>query len=316
MNPLHSTVIIGAGISGLLVARGLVAAGHPVVVLEKSRGFGGRLAVKRVGDATFDSGAQFLTAREPDFVALVQAWSQAGLLARWPGSAHRWIGTPAMTALPKSLAAGLDIRREHRALAVRRVDGGWEIAIEDQAPLTATRLVLACPVPQALALLDAGGVTLPSEIHPGLAELTYSPCLALLAVLAGPSAVPGEGLALGPEPVRWLADNTKKGISPAVPAAVTIHAGPEFSATHYTAPEPAVTAALLAAVGPLLGAPVVTTALHRWKFSEPKATYAELSLWLPDLALGFAGDAFGGPKVEGAARSGIALAARMGGTGG
>jgi predicted NAD/FAD-dependent oxidoreductase len=311
MSPPPSTLIIGAGLSGLLVARELAAAGEPVVILEKSRGFGGRLAVKRVGEATFDSGAQFLTAREPEFAARVQGWSQAGWLTRWPGSEHRWIGVPAMTALPKALASGLDIRREHRALAVCRVNDHWEIAIENHAPLTAARLVLTCPVPQALALLAAGGVTLPPAIHTGLAALTYAPCLALLVTLAGPSAVPAEGLVLGPEPVRWLADNTKKGVAPGVPAAVTIHAGPEFSATHYAAPEPAVTAALLAAIGPQLSAPVVTTALHRWKFAEPQATYPEPSVWLPELALGFAGDAFGGPKIEGAARSGLALAERI-----
>ena len=56
---------------------------------------------------------------------------------------------------------------------------------------------------------------------------------------------------------------------------------------------------------------MVSTTLHRWKFSEPKTTHAERCVWLPDVALGFAGDAFGGPKVEGAALSGLALAAQV-----
>jgi hypothetical protein len=60
-----------------------------------------------------------------------------------------------------------------------------------------------------------------------------------------------------------------------------------------------------------LGAPVVNVALQRWKFSEPAATYAQPCVWLPDLGLGLAGDAFGGPRVEGAALSGLALAERM-----
>jgi predicted NAD/FAD-dependent oxidoreductase len=307
-------VIIGAGLSGLLLARQLGARGERPVVLEKSRGFGGRLATKRLGEAACDSGAQFFTGRDPAFAALVEDWRQQGLVAPWPGSMQRWVGRPTMTAVPKALAAGVDVRREHKAVAVRRDSGAgtWTIALESGAELAATRLVLTCPVPQALALLDAGAVALPADTRAALDRLTYHPCLALLAVLDGPSAVPVEGVAPTEPPLRWVADNTKKGVSPGVPAAVTIHAAPEFSTAHYTAPEPEVTAALLAAARPWLGsAGVVATALHRWKFSEPKATHPERSLWLPELGLGFAGDSFGGPKVEGAALSGLDLAARL-----
>ena len=49
----ETIAVVGAGISGLLVARALQARGGNVVVLEKSRGLGGRLATKRVGEAVF-----------------------------------------------------------------------------------------------------------------------------------------------------------------------------------------------------------------------------------------------------------------------
>ncbi len=304
------TVIIGAGLSGLLLARTLQTAGHAVIVLEKSRGYGGRMATKRVGDTVFDQGAQFFTARSPAFQTLVDEWTRAGLIADWPGSAHRrLIGRPAMTAVPKALAAGLDIRREHKTAALRRLaGGGWEITLDQQPVLLAARVLLTCPVPQALALLDAGAVTLPATTRAALDTLTYHPCLALLAVLSAPSAVPAGGLALTDGPVRWLADNVKKGVAHGVAAAVTIHAAPEFSHAHYTASEAEVAAMLLPVVAAHLGAPVVSATLHRWKFSEPKTTHASPCVWLPELALGFAGDAFGGPKVEGAALSGLALA--------
>ena len=42
--PLHPTVIIGAGISGLATASHLLLFNHPVIVLEKSRCVGGRIA--------------------------------------------------------------------------------------------------------------------------------------------------------------------------------------------------------------------------------------------------------------------------------
>lgn len=299
--------VIGAGISGLLLARRLQAAGATVVVLEKSRGYGGRLATKRVGGAVFDQGAQFFTARDPEFIAQAGAWRAAGLVTDWPGPAQgRLVGQPAMTAVPKALAEGLDIRREHKATtACRLADGTWELLIENQPAMRAGRLLLTSPVPQSLALLAAGGVTLPAPLPGTLSLLTYHPCLALLVVLAGPSAVPSEGVAFSSGPVRWLADNVRKGIAQNVPAAVTVHAAPDFSAAHYGRSEAEIAARLLPVVAPWLGAPVVSATLHRWKFSEPRTTHPERCVWLPEMGLGFAGDAFGGPRVEGAALSGL-----------
>ncbi len=305
----HTTVISGAGISGLLLARGLAARGAEVIVLEKSRGYGGRMATKRVGEASFDSGAQFFTVRDPEFAAVVADWQANGWVKAWPDSPHRrLVGNPAMTAVPKALAEGITILREHKVTAARRhTCGCWELEIENQGLIRAERVLFTCPVPQALAVLAAGEFTLPSTVGPALAELTYHPCLALLVSLAGPSAVPPEGLALTDGPVRWLADNVKKGLAQTAPAAVTVQASAEFSAQNYGRPEAEIAALLLPVVERWLGAPVVSTTLHRWKFSEPKTTYAERCVWLPELGLGFAGDAFGGPKIEGAAVSALAL---------
>lgn len=313
MNAPHYA-IIGAGISGLLLARSLKAAGASVVVVEKSRGYGGRLATKRVGEAVFDQGAQFFTVRDPEFAVQAEAWRAAGLVTDWPGPAPgRLVGRPAMTAVPKGLAEGLDIRREHKVTAASRgADGTWELVVETQPSIRAGRLLLTSPVPQSLALLAAGGVPLPAPAQVSLSQLAYHPCLALLVVLAAPSTVPPEGVAFTTGSVRWLADNVRKGIVQNVPAAVTIHAAAAFSAEHYGHSEAEIAALLLPVVAPWLGAPVVSATLHRWKFSEPKTTHPERCVWLPELGLGFAGDAFGGPRVEGAALSGLALAAAVG----
>jgi predicted NAD/FAD-dependent oxidoreductase len=309
----NTTVIIGAGISGLVLARKLVAAGAAVVVLEKSRGLGGRMATKRVGESVYDQGAQYFTVRDPAFAELVEGWRELGLVKNWADSPHRrLVGAPGMTAVPKALAEGLEILREHKVTAARRHECGcWELDVEGQGIVRAERVLFTCPVPQALAVLKSGEVVLPEPVARELGALQYHPCLALLVTLAGSSAVPAEGVAPADGPVRWIADNVKKGIAQNAPAAVTIHASAEFAEANYGLPEAEVAAKLLPVVEAMLGAPVVATTLHRWKFSEPKTTHRERCVWLPELALGFAGDAFGGPKVEGAVLSGLALAERV-----
>jgi renalase len=318
MNPvLEDVVIVGAGLTGLLLARELRAKGRRPVLLEKSRGPGGRMSTKRLEGAVFDQGAQFFTARTPRFAAEIESWCEAGVATPWPdGAPYRYIGSPAMNAVGKHLSAGLEIRREAKVLAVKRNAGAWEVSVENQPALLARETVLTAPVPQSLALLASGGVALPDELATELRGLNYHPCLALMLTLAGPSALPAGGLA--PEdggPVRWIADNTKKGVSSGVPAAVTVHLAPTFSEEHYSRSETEVLALVSPVITPWLGATVTGVALHRWRYSEPKARHREPCVWVPELRLGIAGDAIGGPRVEGAATSAFALADRMAGGG-
>ena len=54
--------IIGAGVAGLTCAQQLHQAGYKVVVLEKSRGVGGRMATRRIEETYVDHGVRYLGA--------------------------------------------------------------------------------------------------------------------------------------------------------------------------------------------------------------------------------------------------------------
>ncbi|MFP4200120.1 MAG: phytoene desaturase family protein, partial [Clostridia bacterium] len=56
-----SVVVIGAGLGGLSAAVSLAASGHPVVVLEKNRHFGGKLNELEDEGFRFDLGPSILT---------------------------------------------------------------------------------------------------------------------------------------------------------------------------------------------------------------------------------------------------------------
>ena len=76
--------VIGAGLAGLAAARELQAAGHQVVVFDKGRGPGGRLSSRRAEPFAFDHGAQYFTARDPEFRHELEGWLEAGVVARRP----------------------------------------------------------------------------------------------------------------------------------------------------------------------------------------------------------------------------------------
>lgn len=306
-----NTVIIGAGIAGLVAARVLQDAGARVAVLEKSRDPGGRLATKRVGDAVFDQGAQYFTVKDPRFAAWVSRWERDGLVAPWPGGTQgRYIGRPNMAALAKALAEGLDIKRQHAVTALGCCGDHWCVDVEGHGCLRAERILLTAPPPQALALLKAGDFTVPEPLLSQLKALTYDPCLALLVTVTGRSRLPQEGVRRESGVVRWAADNQTKGVSVNA-AAITLHLSAEFSVANYGRPDDEVLELVRAEAEALIGATITGATLHRWKFGHARAMHPEPFFWWPEEQLGFAGDAFGGAKVEGAALSGLALAERV-----
>jgi renalase len=319
----RSCVVVGAGISGLLAARELAAAGWRVVVLDKGRGVGGRMATRRLENGTFDHGAQFFTVRSDRFGKLVQEWSGEGVVEEWSrGFADaegrqnedghpRYRGSRGMSSVADHLARGLDVRTGERVVDVKIRDKVWEARTEAGSQVAGTALLLTAPVPQSLALFE-GGSALSEEAKQRLAEISYSPCLALMALMDGPTGVPEPGgIQIKGEPLDWIGDNQRKGISEA--PAITIHAGPEWSREYFEADDTSVAASLLAFAGEQLAtdlpARVLETSLVRWRYSWVTQPHPEPCFVASgDPPLLFAGDAFGPSKVEGAALSGLAAA--------
>ena len=335
-------VIIGAGIAGLAAAAELVASGRRVVVLEKSRGVGGRMATRRVGEAVCDHGAQFFTVRSPAFGGMVAEAHEAGAVATWcegfsqaasidaavmpatDGHA-RWRGMSGMTDLPKRLTSQLPpdrcvLQTAVKVAAIGVADGRVRISLDpgpeagESITMDAAAVIVTSPVPQSLDLFAAGGLLggeggIAPEVQQQLATVHYDPSFALMLVLDRPSLVPPPGgIQFAGGPISWLADNQQKGIS-SVPA-LTIHASGAFSRQHFDDPLEQVAATLIELVRPWIdGEPataIIDQSLHRWKFATPMTIIPEpLVAVVTSPPIVCCGDAFGGPKVEGAASSGL-----------
>ena len=319
----RSCVIVGAGISGLLAANTLNQEGWTVTVLDKGL-VGGRMATRRVGEGTFDHGAQFFTVRGERFAGLVEGWLTAGVATEWTrGFADaegqpnedghpRYRGSEGMTSIPKHIAQGLDVRTEERVVGVDEGDDCWEVVCDSGLRVAGDALVLGAPVPQALKLISSGGYTPPDGAKRQLEAVSYDPCLALMVLLEGPTGVPEPGgMQIKGEPLDWIGDNKRKGISGA--PGITVHAGPKWSRSHFEDGESEVIDSMISFAGDRLGgdlAPAVfETSLARWRYSWVTNPHPDPYLVASENPpLLFCGDAFGQPKVEGAALSGLAAA--------
>jgi predicted NAD/FAD-dependent oxidoreductase len=273
-----------------------------------------------VNDGVFDHGAQFFTVRSDRFREIVQSWISAGVDEEWTrGFADasgeyqedghpRYKGTHGMTGIAEHLAQKLDVLTGGEVSGLSQGERGWEVLVG--SIVYASEGLLLTP-PSALALVDDNGVPLPEEARQVLENIDYAPCIAVMAYLDGPGEVPDPGgVQVGGDPLFWIADNRKKGISAA--PAVTIHAGPEFSREHAHSDDLTITRLLLEEAKDYVRTGVQATAVYRWEYSQPTNPHDEPFVYVegpPPLI--FCGDAYAGPKVEGAVTSGLAAAGKL-----
>lgn len=307
--------IIGAGLAGLVAATELAREGVATVVVDKSRAVGGRMSSRTVGAGRFDQGAQHIGARDAAFGRQMARWVEAGVAREWfrtRGRAGpvepRFVGVGGMRFIPEDLAAGLDVRTGVTVHAVERSAAGIIAEVDGGVTIAARGVILTPPLPQLLALVDAGGLALPADLRSRLAAVGYDACLAVMADLDGPSGLPDGHLSFGDGPVAWLGDNQHKGTS-ATPT-LTIHSSAPFAAEHLEADPDDWTRALCAAAAEHVEATIVEARGHRWRYAEPRTTFDEGAVAVPgDAPVVLAGEVFAGAKVEGAFVSGRTAAA-------
>ena len=211
--------VIGAGLSGLICARQLRAAGYQVCVIDKSRGLGGRMATRRVtGLVRVDHGLRYWQ-NDAAIAPLTEELISAGVLTAWPANSYTlvadgqveplsqpqpvYIAPDGMSAVAKYLAQGLipdetlltQSKVTRLTLESQPHESGWRIDCEDNKVIMARQCAIAIPAPQAAELLAQTFATLdpsaaekaggePSGLDTLMSQLkavTYDPCLTVLA---------------------------------------------------------------------------------------------------------------------------------------
>lgn len=278
------------------------------------------MATRRFAGGRADHGAQLFTSRDLRFQMIVDEWLGESIAKRWYVSEGselgaqgyvRYCGKHGMTDPAKWIAESLDVRKETRVDKVEydTTDQKWIIWVEGEAKFECQALFLTAPLPQSLMLLEAGDASLDISVHDELKGIRYHKGITVIARLDGPAGVSSHGgLRVNKNPITWIGDNQAKGISPEVPL-ITIHTHPAFAEEHWHHPDEDCVPLILSTAQPHLKATIVEWQCHRWNYSFPVNPWHELSVQDIDRNLYLAGDAFGGPRVEGAALSGLMAAA-------
>jgi predicted NAD/FAD-dependent oxidoreductase len=290
-------------------------------------------------DRTFDHGAPFFTVATAAFERSVEPWIAAGVCARWNARAATWrdgalvideprsdrvVGVPTMSAVPRHLAATLDVRLSCTVESLDRHEAAWGLTVRHrgddpvvEGPFDA--VVIAMPPPQAARLIGdrSSRLTdalsrLPMVTHwvsllsiasslEGVPDVISMPDDEVLQMLVREDSKPGRARIEGRS--RWVAQ-----------------ARSDWSSVRYDADPDAVGAeierASCRALGAILARPldpstVECAAAHRWGAARPAIVADGACLDDPAAHLVVCGDAFGDTGVESAVLSGLAAATRV-----
>ena len=314
-----SVAVVGAGLAGIACARRLVAAGVAARVFESQRAPGGRLATRRFAVASFDHGAQYLTATDPEFRGLLESGEAAGAAARWtPGWPDRrapgdlWVGSPTMNALPRYLAEGLDVEYGARIVRIERGRRGWTL-LDDRGAAHSdyTAIALALPAPAAAALAGAR-----TPLAARVRSVPMAPCWTTLLAFDAPLSGVPDAAFTGDGMLAWYARNSSKPGRDARESWV-LHATADWSRVEFDQPAQNVQRALAdrfsERIGRALPCALVSDG-HRWRYARVEMPLGEPCLLDRDAGIGFCGDWCLDARAEAAWLSGAALGSALAAT--
>lgn len=298
-------IVIGAGLSGLSIAHFIQhQLQKKVLVLEKSRGVGGRLATRRGDQCTFDHGAQFYKLRQTTQL-LHQLCSSQNSSRLWfhENNNDHFVGTRGMTSIAKCLSHSLNIQLNQRAITLKLSDGLWTLITEDNSYCECKNLILTAPLPQSLELLNNNSIVYNQDLsmigyHSALVFLIERP-ITLTNVLKKPYSE------INNDKIFSISDQKSKGLSNK--EAWTVTMSPQWSAQYFNCNDEEILSYGLSALQSLI--PDLTyekIQLKKWKYSHPIQPYHQ-KFYNNENNLFLAGDGFAGGSINGAIESAKAL---------
>lgn len=280
---MKTVAIVGAGLSGLVVARRLESFAK-VIVFEKSRGPGGRIATRRAAGYEFDHGAQFFTARTEAFRRYLEPLLSTGVVAEWSArfaeldrnrvvATRTWshdyphlVGVPGMNSIGKYLSAGLDVRFNTPVANVEQNDGQWVLLDNAGNRIGESDwLVLSAPAVQTARLAAES-----PEIVSLCGERKMRGCFALMLGFAEELDLPWQAALVHSADISWVSVNSSKpGRSD--PFSLVIHSTNAWADAHIDDDPDRILEHLMNEASAVVGKEVMAAdhrQVHRWRYAN------------------------------------------------
>lgn len=332
--------IIGAGIAGLTAGRELAKAGHEVTILEKSRGYGGRMATRYAGknnETILDHGLSHFSVDSVHFQKFVDELKKEGLIKRWgenialfdgetfyqknpyPLNKVSYTATDGMNKIGKYLSRWVDVKTETTVGGLtyigfnRRKKRSWMINLSAGNTFEADAVIIATPAPQAYGILNTStNKTNALKIVREIDDVHYTPCYTLMAGYGDRELPDWEGVVCKNSPLEYISNEAAKK-NRSQECSFVVRATPEFTRSLRGKSEEIIKKEMHDKLASVIGGWAMApqwSQVHLWRYNRAVKTldrpYIELEV--QDAPLALIGDYFRGNTVDDAYCSAINLA--------
>ena len=154
-------IIVGAGLSGSYLARKVNELGLNTLIIEKSKGIGGRFSTKPVGSGLADYGCQYLKPKTKELSELIQSLKNKNLIKKSNilQDDEAFIAPYGMNKIPQYLSLGVSTLLNQKVSSIKKTSNNWEIKTNSFL-LKSKILVLTMPINQVSELLKVSDLAI------------------------------------------------------------------------------------------------------------------------------------------------------------
>mgnify|MGYP006075390127 CR=1 FL=1 len=304
----HKIAIIGAGVSGSLLAQCLQGK-HEVTVFDKARGCGGRLSCLKKDNYSFDKGTQDFFIKNKRTFEVIEPAIKAGLLSVWRpsfmminGAEKKWVksdkarhycGHGNVNRLVKEWLNDINTYYSTGIVALEKNHDNWFLISKENerfGPFDA--VIMSQPAEQALMLAP--------HFKSTLENLDYSSCMMLYLGVSQPipSSVAEVTMSEGTL-TRWIIQNHRKPGMASLDSLILQSKSLPYETMALSSN--ALAKQMIEESEAMLGCKLAIEfkAQHQWRYAKCLNATDEGSLWEPSLGLGVIGDGLGSSMSDG-----------------
>lgn len=297
--------IIGAGISGLVLANLLKGSNSEISIFEKARGAGGRMSTRRHEDYSFDHGAQCFTIRDEKFRDFLEPFFEQAIVAEWLGNVvsiengkvieprawneKHFVASPTMNFLCKKLAENLNVSFETEILPITKIDNGWHLKTKQGQNLGVFDVVISTAPPKQTVNLFASNFSKISDVE----QVEMHPCFALMLGFKDKIEQPWMAAKIRNSKIKWVSFNNSKPARNSNNTSVVVHASNSWSHNNVDADIKYIESELLNEFAYQTGVNCQSAdyiSVHRWLYSIVKTVNKTECLFDESSKLGVCGD--------------------------